>query len=64
VQSIAAAAEQQSAASEEISRTVESIDKLSGESARGVEQSAVAATQLSRKAEHLRGLVERFKLAT
>jgi len=59
---IAEAAEQQAAASEQISRTVESINALTRESSQGANQAASAATQLSSKAEKLRALASRFNL--
>lgn len=62
IQSIAAAAEQQSNASGEISRNVEQINAVTSESAQGVQQAAAAATQLSEKAEQLQSLVGRFRL--
>ncbi len=62
VQGIAAAAEEQSAASEQISRSVELISNVTKESAKGAGQAADAATQLSRQAEKLQSLVGRFKL--
>ncbi|MCB9848881.1 MAG: methyl-accepting chemotaxis protein [Phycisphaeraceae bacterium] len=62
IQSIAAGAEQQSSAANEVSRSIESINAISNESAEGVRQAAEAATQLSNKAEQLQALVNRFKL--
>ncbi len=62
VQSIAAAAEEQSAASEQIARSVESISAVTKESTQGAAQAASAATELSKQAEKLQGLVGRFKL--
>jgi methyl-accepting chemotaxis protein len=62
VQSIAAAAEQQSAAGEQISRSVETINAVTRESTEGAEQSAKAAAQLSTQAEVLGKLVGKFKI--
>ncbi|MFZ4574944.1 MAG: methyl-accepting chemotaxis protein [Phycisphaerales bacterium] len=62
VQSIAAAAEQQSGAAGEIAGSLERINAVSRESAEGASQSAQAATLLSRQAERLQSLVGRFKL--
>jgi len=62
VQSIAAAAEEQSAASEEIARSVESISAVTKESTHGAQQAATAATELSKQAEKLQSLVGRFKV--
>jgi methyl-accepting chemotaxis protein len=63
IQSIAAAAEQQSAAGGEISRGVESISAVTSEAATGASQAASAAEQLSQKAEQLQRLVGQFKVA-
>ncbi len=62
IQSIAAAAEEQSAASTEVSRNVESINAVTNESTEGVRQVAQAAAQLSSKSEQLQELVGRFRL--
>lgn len=62
IQSIAAAAEEQSAASTEVAQTVESINAVTNESTEGVRQAAQAAAQLSAKSEELQQLVGQFKL--
>lgn len=62
VQSIAAAAEEQSAASEQISRSITSINEVTRESTEGADQAAKAAAMLSRQAETLQSLVGRFKV--
>ncbi|MEM8756246.1 MAG: methyl-accepting chemotaxis protein [Planctomycetota bacterium] len=62
VESISAAAAQQSAASDEIARSTEAINAVTGESAQGASQAAQAATQLSQAAESLQSQVNRFKL--
>lgn len=62
VQSIAAAAEEQSAASNEIARNVESISGITRESSDGAHQAARAAADLSAQAETLQELVGRFRL--
>ena len=62
VQSIAAAAEEQSAAGEQISRSVEAINAVTRESTEGAEQAAKAAAQLSTQAEVLGKLVGKFKI--
>ena len=62
VQSIAAAAEQQSAASEEVSRNVESITAVTQQASESASQSAAASAQLSSKAESLQQLLGAFKL--
>ena len=63
VTQIAAASEEQSATSDQISRSVEMISNLSHESARGVEQIARAAENLSRLTDELNEMVRRFRLA-
>jgi len=62
VEGIAAASEEQSAASSEIARSIESISAVTRESSQGAGQAAQAAASLSEQAERLRGLVGRFKL--
>jgi len=62
IQSIAAAAEEQSAASEQISRNVESINAVTRQSSEGAQQAASAAAQLSTKSEQLQRLVGQFKI--
>ncbi len=63
IQSIAAAAEQQSTTAQQIGRGVEQIAEVSAHSSGGVQQMAMAASQLSVKAEHLQELVGRFQLS-
>ncbi len=62
IQQIASAAEQQSAASEQIARNVESIANVTKENAAGIEQSASAAEQLNRQAEGLQSMVGKFRI--
>ncbi len=62
IQSIAAASEEQSAASTEVSQNVEAINAITNESTEGVRQAAQAAAQLSAKSEQLQEIVGRFKL--
>lgn len=62
IQSIAAAAEQQSAASTEISSSVERIAAVAQQTTEAVSQSTQAAGELSQKAERLQELVSGFKL--
>ncbi len=62
IQSIAAAAEEQSAATEQVSRAVETVAAVARESASGASQASEAAGSLSAKAEQLRALVGRFKV--
>jgi methyl-accepting chemotaxis protein len=63
IRSIAAAAEEQSAASEQVSRNIDSINSVTRQTAEGADQAAHAAAELSAKAESLRVLVGRFKVA-
>ncbi|MEQ9455421.1 MAG: methyl-accepting chemotaxis protein [Phycisphaeraceae bacterium] len=62
IQSIAAAAEEQSSASEQVSRSISSIQVITEESTKGAQSAAQAATSLADKAERLNQLVARFKL--
>ncbi|MCC6230921.1 MAG: methyl-accepting chemotaxis protein [Phycisphaerales bacterium] len=62
VGAIAAAAEEQSAASEQITRSVEQISSVTRETSQGASQSAQAAAGLSEQAERLRSLVSAFKI--
>ena len=59
---VAAAAEEQSAAAEEISKNVDHISTITRENSQGAEQSAAAAEELNRQAEGLQAMVARFKL--
>jgi methyl-accepting chemotaxis protein len=63
IQSIAAAAEEQSAAAEEVSRAMDSIRSETHATEQGTQQAALAASQLSQKAEQLQRLVGQFKVA-
>jgi methyl-accepting chemotaxis protein len=60
VESIAAAAREQSSASEEITRSVTEIRSVSNESARSVEQVVQATSELSRESGNLRTMLDRF----
>ncbi|MFZ1683086.1 MAG: methyl-accepting chemotaxis protein [Candidatus Zixiibacteriota bacterium] len=62
IQQIATASEQQSEASEEISKNIEHISAITRETAEGATQSAAAAEELSRQAEGLQVMVSKFKL--
>ena len=62
VQSIATAASQQSAASEEIARTVDQISIVTRETVQGAAEASQVAVELRRQAELLESLVSRFKL--
>ena len=61
VRSIATASEQQSAASEEINHSIEDINRISGETASAMNQSAQAVGELSSQAQSLRALIENMK---
>ena len=62
IQQIAAASEEQSAASEQISRNIESITGVTKQNASAVQQAAAASQQLARRAEELQSVCGRFKL--
>jgi methyl-accepting chemotaxis protein len=59
---IASAAEEQSAVTEEISRSIVSINEVSEQSATGAQQTAAASQDLARLAEQLQGLAEHFNI--
>lgn len=61
VRSIAAASEQQSAASDEIAKSIEEINIISGETASAMTQSAQAVGELASQAQTLRTLIEGMK---
>ena len=61
VASIATAAEQQSATSEEINRSIEEINQVVGETAEGMVQSSAAVQDLSRMAQELRRVMDGLK---
>ncbi|MDD3313653.1 methyl-accepting chemotaxis protein [Pseudodesulfovibrio sp.] len=58
VQSIATAAEEQSAASEEINRAVDDINQIANETAEGMNQAAEAIAELARLSNELRKLID------
>jgi carbonic anhydrase len=62
IQQISAAAEEQSAAAEQISKSIEGITAVTQETAKGAEQSAAAAEELNRQADGLQQMVARFKV--
>ncbi len=64
IASIAAAVEEQSAASAEVSQNVDTVAAASRQANEGANQAALAASQLSTKAEQLQLLVSRFNLGT
>ncbi|MCL1939495.1 MAG: methyl-accepting chemotaxis protein [Desulfovibrionaceae bacterium] len=61
IQAIAAAAEQQSASSGEITRTLEQINEMAGENAAAMAQSTQAVTELTKQTYELQGLVQRLR---
>jgi methyl-accepting chemotaxis protein len=60
VASIATAAEEQSATSEEINRAVEEIHNVVGDTSNGMVQSSAAVQELSRMAQELRQVMDRL----
>ena len=61
VQSIAAASEEQSAAGEEIHRTIDGINRISTETAQAMEVSVQAVDALREQSEVLAGLIEEMR---
>ena len=61
VQSIATASEQQSAASEEINRSVEQVSTISAETAQAMEQSSRAVAELAQQSQALQRLIVEMK---
>ncbi|MCA1944693.1 MAG: methyl-accepting chemotaxis protein [Desulfovibrio sp.] len=61
VGSIATAAEQQSATSEEINRSIEGVNRIAAETADAMRQSASAVAELARQAQILKTLIEDMK---
>jgi methyl-accepting chemotaxis protein len=59
---IAQAAEQQSSVTEEITRSIVSINQVAEQSAVGARQISEASHELAELSEHLKGLVERFNI--
>lgn len=60
---VAAASQEQSATSEEISQNIEMISSVTQQSAAGVHQIAKAAEDLNRLTINLQGLISKFKVA-
>ncbi len=60
---IASAAEEQTAVSEEINRSMTKVNDLTEQTAGGSQQTASAVTELARLAARLDGLVAQFKIA-
>jgi len=61
VRSIATAAEQQSATSEEINRSVEDISRISNDTAEAMNRSADAVAELARQAQNLKALTDQLR---
>ena len=61
VGAIATAAEEQSASSEEIARTIEEIKNISAETSQGMEQASAAINQLVEQAQRLKQLVQEMQ---
>lgn len=61
VQDIAAAANQQATASDDIARSIENISTVTRQSSEGAGQASQAAADLAHQSEHLMGLVGKFK---
>jgi methyl-accepting chemotaxis protein len=60
IDQVAAASEEQSAASEQISRNIEGISNVTNESSTGIQQIATAAEDLNRLTNNLQEMVGRF----
>jgi len=60
-QSIAAAAEEQSAASEQINHSIDEINQVSNETAAGAEESASAIRAIAHRANELQGLIQELR---
>ncbi|WP_027179978.1 methyl-accepting chemotaxis protein [Maridesulfovibrio bastinii] len=61
VQNIATAAEQQSATSEEINRSLNQVSAISSETSQAMEESARAVEEMARQAQVLQGLITQMK---
>ncbi|MTJ92250.1 MAG: HAMP domain-containing protein [Desulfovibrio sp.] len=61
VQSIATAAEEQSATSEEINRSIEDVNRISLETSSAMQHSAGAVAEMAQQAQVLRGLIANMK---
>ena len=59
---IASAAEEQSSVTEEINRSIVSINEVAEQSSIGAQQTAAASDDLAKLADQLKGLVERFRV--
>ncbi|MBZ2171162.1 methyl-accepting chemotaxis protein [Desulfovibrio sp. DS-1] len=61
VRSIATAAEQQSATSEEINHSIEDISRISAETSDAMRQSSVAVTELARQSQEMKSVIDGMK---
>ena len=61
VQSIATAAEEQSATSDEINRSIEDVNRISLETSSAMQHSAGAVAEMAQQAQVLRGLITNMK---
>ncbi|NAT40051.1 methyl-accepting chemotaxis protein, partial [Pseudomonas syringae pv. actinidifoliorum] len=59
---ISAAAEEQSAVTDEINRSVISVRDIADQSATATEQSAASTVELARLGSNLQGMVARFRI--
>ncbi len=64
IQSIAAAAEQQSAASEEVSRSITSIGSIVKVAEQGAQQAAEAVSSLAERSNRLQNMIGQFKTSS
>lgn len=62
IDQVAAASEQQTTTADEVSRSIDSINSVISESARGVEQIAASATILNNISESLANMIKEFNL--
>ena len=61
VRTIATASEQQSASSEEISRSISHVNAIAGDTAQAMQAAAGAVTDLAEQTRALSGLIENMK---
>ena len=59
---IASAAEEQSAVSEEINRSIVSISQLAHKNTEGANQTTIASSELTQLASNLQGMIDRFRI--
>ncbi len=63
ISSIASAAEEQSLASEEVTKSIEDINRISSETSDSMNQSAMAISELAKLAGELKGIIDEMKKA-